>query len=760
MAIAYKSAGAGVATETSGGALSPANPATVDAGDILILFLAYEGTTTAPSPPGSWTLLAGPHNVGTASVARVWMYGKIADGTEDGATNACGTPAVTTQRAARIYSFSGRVSGTITELVTAFSTVLAGDSDPTGPTVTTTVAGALACALVYQHDNNTLETFAGSSDTWTERGTVGGYIFALTPGGVLDLLTATPAADPGTVSGGAMTVVNDPWVVLGFQISPSPEVLVPTPKAATDSCRIAASSEEPTFLKTIAVADSCAVVLTETARKSSNNIPLIIGSDLASVTQVGIFASDSCAIQATEASAPPSVAAAGSDSCTVQASEAVAITIALTVVDSCAVVATETSSIASAVVASESCALQCSEIASIASTVSAVDSCAIQASEAARVDSVGSAEDSLAVIAVDALLANASETEGDSSALGLSDSASIAVILATTDDCAVQADEVGSQALVSPGLTVGIPLIIGAELATIVPNTPVDDTAAVVATEAVTLSAVLAASDTAAIGASESVVILGLLSVAEQASLGNGTEAVGIAVTPATHLDSLAVVAEELASIAVVLAVQDSTVLGLSEQASVVVVATATETAAVPADEAALIAVMQSATESAAVAADETVARALALTTSDEVSVTAIDVAFVETGESFPVTASESVAVIADEVAAIATDFVELSVSDAAELLLTEAVSIIDLGEVFPISATDDVAVVLEDRARLPLFPAEDVALLLLEEVSIERTTPLPVWGGGNAWEAPSSVSPTSWRVGPKALDQSRGDVW
>ncbi len=221
MAITYNSAGAGVSTETSGAALSPACPAVVAAGDILIIQTAWEGTTTAPSDPAAWTLLYGPQPVGVATtVARHWVYGKIADGTEDGTTIALGSPAVTTQRAARIFSFAGRDSGAIADLVRGF-THLEGDTDPTGPTVTTTVAGALACALVYQNDNNTLETFAGSTDTWTERGTVGGYIFALSPGGVLDLLTATPAADPGTVSGGAMTVTNDPWSVLGFEIRPS-----------------------------------------------------------------------------------------------------------------------------------------------------------------------------------------------------------------------------------------------------------------------------------------------------------------------------------------------------------------------------------------------------------------------------------------------------------------------------------------------------------------------------------------------------------
>src|SRR5688572_17803819 len=99
MAITYKSSGAGVSTETSGAALSPACPATVDAGDILILQTAWEGTTTAPSDPAGWTPLFGPQDVGTATVvARHWVYGKIADGSEDGAAVALGSPAVTTQR--------------------------------------------------------------------------------------------------------------------------------------------------------------------------------------------------------------------------------------------------------------------------------------------------------------------------------------------------------------------------------------------------------------------------------------------------------------------------------------------------------------------------------------------------------------------------------------------------------------------------------------------------------------------------------------
>lgn len=223
MAIAYKSQGAGVATETSGAALSPACPATVDAGDILLLHIFWEGTTTAPSPPGDWTLLSGPHVIQT-TIARHWVYGKIADGTEDGATVACGSPAVTTQRAARIYSFSGRTSGTIAELVKDF-THISNANDPQGPSVTTTKAGALAVALVAQNDNNTIGAFTGQSGgTWAEA--VAEFTANLTPGLLLQIQTCTPTGDPGSVSGGSFNTTNDPCGTIGFQILPDASVSV------------------------------------------------------------------------------------------------------------------------------------------------------------------------------------------------------------------------------------------------------------------------------------------------------------------------------------------------------------------------------------------------------------------------------------------------------------------------------------------------------------------------------------------------------
>lgn len=218
MAIAYKSQGAGVSTETSGAALSPLCPATVDANDILIAHVFWESNATAPSTPSGWDLLFGPSLIET-TVARHWLFAKIAAGTEDGSAIAFGSPAVTTQRAARIYSFSGFVSGVIADLVRGFAET-SHATDPQMPSVTTTIAGALAVALVAQNDNNVFANPTGESGgDWVLA--VAEYTAALTPGFSIGICTATPTGDPGTISGGSMATANDPCGVIGFEIRPS-----------------------------------------------------------------------------------------------------------------------------------------------------------------------------------------------------------------------------------------------------------------------------------------------------------------------------------------------------------------------------------------------------------------------------------------------------------------------------------------------------------------------------------------------------------
>src|SRR3970040_1002623 len=107
MTIAYKSAGAGTATEASGGNLRPECPATVDANAILFAHVVYlSDATPVPDTPADWTLLFGPSNLGTGTpTGRAYAFGKIAVGDEDGVQISFGTPASTVGRLGRIYSF-------------------------------------------------------------------------------------------------------------------------------------------------------------------------------------------------------------------------------------------------------------------------------------------------------------------------------------------------------------------------------------------------------------------------------------------------------------------------------------------------------------------------------------------------------------------------------------------------------------------------------------------------------------------------------
>lgn len=255
MAIAYKSQGAGVVTEASGGALSPLCPATVDAGDILIAHCAYEGTSTTPDTPSGWTPLGGPYTVETAY--RHWIFGKIAAGTEDGAAVAFGTPAVTTLRCARVYSFSGRVDGTITALVPAAGFAhLSHATDPQMPTVTTTVAGALAVACTFQADDNPQASATGATGgTWAEA--VAEYVqAATTPDTALHIQTCTPTADPGTVTGGTVATLNDPCGVIGFEIKPTAAQTVSPSAIATGEAFGTAQLNQQVVASGIATAEA------------------------------------------------------------------------------------------------------------------------------------------------------------------------------------------------------------------------------------------------------------------------------------------------------------------------------------------------------------------------------------------------------------------------------------------------------------------------------------------------------------------------
>ena len=242
MAIAYKSVGnpaeAGAAIDD----IDPTYPATVDANDIAIAQLYGRGTAVPSSPSwdpddqGVWTLLGGsPYTIdagGITNVAFMWVYGRICDGSEDGAVaNFGNTDAGTNVRGGRVYTFSGYSSGVITDVVPAASfAFLDHATDPQMPTVTTTLAGALAVALIAQLDDNTMGSATGESGgDWTEP-TGEQLSNAFANDFMQGINVATPTADPGTISGGAIATANDPCGVVAFEIRPQgvAETFVPT----------------------------------------------------------------------------------------------------------------------------------------------------------------------------------------------------------------------------------------------------------------------------------------------------------------------------------------------------------------------------------------------------------------------------------------------------------------------------------------------------------------------------------------------------
>jgi len=204
-------------------------PAAVAANDILIAFCLYEGTSTTPDTPSGWDLLGGPYTIESAH--RHWIFGKIAAGTEDGAAVPFGTPAVVTMRAAVVWSFTGWVSGTIAENVPAASFAhLSHATDPQMPTVTTTVAGALAVGAVGQVDDNAQANATGETGGDWVLANAQALSAGITPDVSLSVQTCIPTADPGTVTGGTVATANPSVGVTGFETRPNlPPPSVPPP---------------------------------------------------------------------------------------------------------------------------------------------------------------------------------------------------------------------------------------------------------------------------------------------------------------------------------------------------------------------------------------------------------------------------------------------------------------------------------------------------------------------------------------------------
>lgn len=531
MAIAYKSAGSGASTETSGAALSPTCPATVDAGDVLIAHVFWEGTTTAPSTPSNWTLLSGPHVIET-TIARHWVFGKVADGTEDGAAVAFGNPAVTTQRAARVYSFSGRVSGDISLLCQGFSHQ-SHATDPQMPTVTTVRAGALAVALVAQNDNNATGDATGESGgDWTEA--VAEYTVALTPGFTLQIQTCTPTSNPGTVSGGSVATTNDPCGVIGFYIQDVAE----TPKAATDSLLAGLTDSAAVYFRE--------VVSSDTVSGFDDDWRKLTDSD--TFTYHNRIESVQVRLNGAGAQVPDTASVSASDSLTAGLTDTFTGSQAFAVTDSCAVQATDTSNISSSVSCNDSTKAQASEASTVQNTFSVTDSSAIGAADSVTsLAAVLTVTDSTAAQASEIVTTLASSAVcSDTLTEGLADAFTGSQTVSSVDSCAVQ---------LAGGTSIAASLSV------------TESCAVRLSEDAAISQATVSATDSVAVQVSETANVIQnvLVAVTDSCAVQASDDAGVVQNTMISATDSLVAQAGETSSIGATVSAEDSSELSFSE---------------------------------------------------------------------------------------------------------------------------------------------------------------------------------------------------
>jgi len=224
MAIAYKSAGPGAATNSLGSPLVVQAPATVDANDILLLHAWHDDTVIDLAPTsGGWTLIAGPYD----GPGRDWVWGKIAAGNEDSANYTMQTGQNTAVRIARIYSFSGYEGGAIADLITGVSTEGGSGATISDDDVTTPVDGCDAINLYICNIGETwTPTNTGvSGGTWVEN--VDQFSTLLGGDGTIAIQTCELAL-VGTIGGGSrVRGGSSNWRMIGFSIRPgdaNPEV--------------------------------------------------------------------------------------------------------------------------------------------------------------------------------------------------------------------------------------------------------------------------------------------------------------------------------------------------------------------------------------------------------------------------------------------------------------------------------------------------------------------------------------------------------
>jgi hypothetical protein len=189
------------ASNTASTTVTANYPATVTAGDFLVMFLYVDHALSVTTPAG-WTLQFSDSTSAVGGTGQIYTYTKVAVGTEGGGTfSITHASSGTTGRFGQIVSFGGFTGAPAIE-AGVFTT---GASSPTAalPTVTSTGVDRLDIAQIFTFGTATVISTSATGETG------GDWVFAqatsATSGGSTAFCTQTanmPAA--GTISGGTV----------------------------------------------------------------------------------------------------------------------------------------------------------------------------------------------------------------------------------------------------------------------------------------------------------------------------------------------------------------------------------------------------------------------------------------------------------------------------------------------------------------------------------------------------------------------------
>ena len=206
--VTFVSAGAGSGTT---GNPKPKYPTGMESGDLILLQVTVQDTSTTPTTPDGFTAL---YSAESTSAGRQWIYYKFATGTEPKSLTISIPGSVT--KMARMYAFA---NVSLSNFVEDGSFGSGTGSEITAQSVTTSGDSRLAVSFLFVSDNNAVGSFVGETGgDWVEA--VKEFKTASGSDGCIQLQIAAIATS-GQMTGGSYTMAaSDPWMIRAFALVP------------------------------------------------------------------------------------------------------------------------------------------------------------------------------------------------------------------------------------------------------------------------------------------------------------------------------------------------------------------------------------------------------------------------------------------------------------------------------------------------------------------------------------------------------------